>query len=95
MNNKTAEIKIGNRTIGPEFPPFVIAEVGINHEGDVNKALQMVDAAVDAGSEVIKFQCHITEQEMIPTDMTLVKFPQKNYGTLSSGVNSLNPKKSK
>lgn len=70
MNNKTAEIKIGNRTIGPEFPPFVIAEVGINHEGDVNKALQMVDAAVDAGSEVIKFQCHITEQEMIPTDMT-------------------------
>ena len=70
MSNKTTEFKIGNRSIGPEFPPFVIAEVGINHEGDVNKALQMVDAAVDAGSEVIKFQCHITEQEMIPTDMT-------------------------
>lgn len=70
MSPKIASIKIGNRTIGPEFPPFVIAEVGINHEGDVNKALQMVDAAVDAGSEVIKFQCHITEKEMIPTDMT-------------------------
>lgn len=70
MNSKTAEIKIGNRMIGVEYPPFVIAEVGINHEGDVNKALQMVDAAVSAGSEVIKFQCHITEQEMIPTDMT-------------------------
>ena len=70
MNSKTAEIKIGNRIIGVEYPPFVIAEVGINHEGDVNKALQMVDAAVSAGSEVIKFQCHITEQEMIPTDMT-------------------------
>lgn len=70
MNSKTAEIKIGNRMIGVEYPPFVIAEVGINHEGDVNKALQMVDAAVSAGSEVIKFQCHIAEQEMIPTDMT-------------------------
>ena len=70
MNSKTAEIKIGNRMIGVEYPPFVIAEVGINHEGDVKKALQMVDAAVTAGSEVIKFQCHITEQEMIPTDMT-------------------------
>ena len=70
MNSKTAEIKIGDRMIGVEYPPFVIAEVGINHEGDVNKALQMVDAAVSAGSEVIKFQCHITEQEMIPTDMT-------------------------
>jgi len=70
MSPKIASIKIGNRTIGPEFPPFVIAEVGINHEGDVKKALQMVDAAVGAGSEVIKFQCHITEKEMIPTDMT-------------------------
>ncbi|NQV96276.1 MAG: N-acetylneuraminate synthase family protein [Acidimicrobiaceae bacterium] len=70
MNSKTAQIKIGKRMIGVEYPPFVIAEVGINHEGDVKKALQMVDAAVAAGSEVIKFQCHITEQEMIPTDMT-------------------------
>lgn len=61
---------IAGRVIGPEHPPFVIAEVGINHEGSLKKALQMVDAAVDAGAEVVKFQCHITEQEMIPTDMT-------------------------
>jgi sialic acid synthase SpsE len=64
------EIEIAGRWIGSAHPPFVIAEVGINHEGDVEKALQCVDAAVGAGAEVIKFQCHITEKEMVPTDMT-------------------------
>ena len=61
---------IAGRPVGEEHPPLVIAEVGINHEGDVDKALQMVDAAAAAGAEVLKFQCHITEKEMVPTDMT-------------------------
>ena len=63
------EIQIGERHIGPEYPPFVMAEVGINHEGEYAKAIQMVDAAAEAGADCVKFQCHITEQEMIPTDM--------------------------
>ncbi|MBU1651765.1 N-acetylneuraminate synthase family protein, partial [bacterium] len=62
--------KLGSRQIGEEHPPFIIAEVGINHEGDVNKALQLVDAAVEAGADCVKFQSHITEAEMVPTDMT-------------------------
>jgi len=62
--------EINGRAIGLEHPPLVIAEVGINHEGSLSKALQMVDAAADAGAEVVKFQCHITEMEMIETDMT-------------------------
>jgi len=60
---------IAGRRIGPDHAPFVIAEVGINHEGSLAKALQLVDAAKAAGAEVVKFQCHITEGEMIPTDM--------------------------
>jgi N-acetylneuraminate synthase len=60
---------LGARRIGPDEPPLVIAEVGINHEGDVGKAIQLVDAAAAAGAECIKFQCHITAAEMIPTDM--------------------------
>ena len=63
------EFQIENRIIGPNHPPFVIAEVGINHEGELDKALECVDEAVNAGAEVVKFQCHITENEMIPTDM--------------------------
>lgn len=61
---------IGDREIGMDTPPFVMAEVGINHEGSLEKALQLVDAAAAAGAEVVKFQCHITEKEMVPTDMT-------------------------
>lgn len=62
-------IELAGRKIGPDYVPLVIAEVGINHEGDVEKAFQLVDAAADAGAELIKFQCHITDKEMIPTDM--------------------------
>lgn len=62
-------IRIGQREIGPDSPPFVIAEIGINHEGDANKAYQLADAAIQAGADCVKFQCHITEAEMIPTDM--------------------------
>ena len=68
MNPKGTFI-LNDRIIGEDFPPFVIAEVGINHEGSFDKAIQLIDAAVEAEAECIKFQCHITEAEMIPTDM--------------------------
>ena len=64
------ELSIAGRKVGSDHPPLVMAEVGINHEGDVNKALQLVDAAAAAGAELVKFQCHITDKEMVPTDMT-------------------------
>jgi sialic acid synthase SpsE len=61
---------IADRKISQDDPPLVIAEVGINHEGSLEKALQLVDAAAAAGAEVVKFQCHMTDKEMVPTDMT-------------------------
>jgi sialic acid synthase SpsE len=64
-----AEFNIAGRAVGPDSPPLVIAEVGINHEGSLQKALQCVDAAAASGAELIKFQTHITDKEMIPTDM--------------------------
>ena len=64
-----SEFQIGDRKIGDGFSPFVIAEVGINHEGEFSKAIELVDAAVESGADCIKFQCHITEAEMVPTDM--------------------------
>lgn len=59
-----AEFKIANRLIGDNHPPVVIAEIGINHEGSLETAIQMVDAAIDAGAEIIKHQTHIVEDEM-------------------------------
>jgi len=60
------EMTIGNRIIGLDHPPFVVAEIGINHEGSLDKALRMVDDAARAGAECIKFQCHVIEDEMVP-----------------------------
>lgn len=61
--------QIGDRKIGPSFRPFVIAEIGINHEGDIAKAKQMVDDAHRAGAECVKFQAHVIEDEMIPNNV--------------------------
>lgn len=59
-----ANIKIGNRMIGEKYQPLVIAEMGINHEGSLKTAFEMVDAAYMAGAEVIKHQTHVIEDEM-------------------------------
>ncbi|MBI5450717.1 MAG: N-acetylneuraminate synthase family protein [Gammaproteobacteria bacterium] len=59
-----AEFKISDRLIGDNHPPVVIAEIGINHEGSLETAIRMVDAAIDAGAEIIKHQTHIVEDEM-------------------------------
>jgi len=58
------EVLIGNRKISHKTKPFVIAEIGINHEGSFTKALQMVYDAHAAGAECVKFQCHVLEDEM-------------------------------
>jgi len=62
-------IAIKGRNIGSDYPPFVIAEIGINHEGSIAKAKQMIDDAVAAGCECAKFQCHVIEDEMIPNSV--------------------------
>lgn len=59
-------MKIGNRIVGPTEPPLVIAEIGINHEGSLETAKKMVDAAWKAGAEVIKHQTHVVDDEMSP-----------------------------
>jgi len=64
-----AALAIGGRDVGQEFAPFVIAEIGINHEGDLKKARRMVDDAKSAGCECVKFQSHVIEDEMIPNDV--------------------------
>ena len=56
--------KIGNRPVGLEFGPLVIVEIGINHEGSLKAAFEMVDAAYRSGAEIIKHQTHVVEDEM-------------------------------
>ncbi len=65
-------IEIAGRHIGPDCPPLVIAEIGINHEGDLTVAKQMVDAAQRAGVEMVKHQTHIVEDEMSRVAKTVI-----------------------
>ncbi|MBU0923697.1 N-acetylneuraminate synthase family protein [bacterium] len=58
------EIVIENRKIGLDYPPLVIVEIGINHEGSLKTAFEMVDAAWKSGAEIIKHQTHVVEDEM-------------------------------
>jgi len=57
-------IEIENRKIGLDYDPLVIVEMGINHEGSLATAFDMVDAAWRAGAEMVKHQTHIVEDEM-------------------------------
>ncbi len=59
-------IQIQKRRIGLAYPPFVIAEIGINHEGSMAKAKRMIRDAKNAGAECVKFQVHVIDDEMIP-----------------------------
>ncbi|WP_333715135.1 N-acetylneuraminate synthase family protein [Yoonia sp.] len=66
-------MKIAHREIGPDHPPLVIAEIGINHGGDLAVAKEMVRLAAASGCEMIKHQTHIVEDEM--TDEAKAIFP--------------------
>lgn len=57
-------IEIAGRKIGIDYLPLVIAEIGINHEGSLQVAKEMVDAAHRAGVEIVKHQTHIVGDEM-------------------------------
>ena len=57
-------MKIGNREISPSHTPLVIAEIGINHGGDLEVAKNMVRLAALSGCECVKHQTHIVEDEM-------------------------------
>lgn len=60
-------IKVGERTVGEGMPVFVIAEIGINHNGDIGLAKRLIDGAVMAGVDAVKFQKR-TPELCVPRD---------------------------
>ena len=60
-------VNIGDRAVGAGAPTYVIAEIGINHNGDLDLARQMIDAAAAAGCDAVKFQKR-TPELCVPVD---------------------------
>ena len=56
-------MKINNLKIGDQFRPVIIAEIGINHGGDLEVAKKMVKDAINSGADIIKHQTHFVEDE--------------------------------
>lgn len=82
-------IKLGNVEVGPGLPPYIIAEVGSNHNGDMELCRRMIDAAAASGAHAVKFQSWtdsslIAEEEYLRnTDYSDKK---KHFGSLREMV---------
>ena len=72
MNDKKT-VKLGKRFIGCHQPTFIIAEIGINHNGDLEIAKDLIDAAVEAGCDAVKFQKRSPELCVPPDQQKIMR----------------------
>jgi sialic acid synthase SpsE len=63
-------IYIGDKPIGKGHPTYVVAEIGINHNGDMKLAKGTIDAAVESGADAVKLQTYTTEGFVHPENPT-------------------------
>lgn len=73
------KIRLGNRTIGYGEPVFIIAEAGVNHNGELEKTLRLVDIAANAGADAVKFQTFRAEQVVVES-AEMAEYQKKNIG---------------
>ncbi len=66
--SKAPTIEIAGRAIGPEHPPFVICELSGNHNGSLERALTMIDAAAETGADAIKIQTYTADTITLDVD---------------------------
>lgn len=69
-------ISIGNKKVGPGKPVFIVAEVGVNHNGSIAMAKRLIDTAKKAGADAVKFQM-CDPDEMVAVDAPKAKYQEK------------------
>ena len=84
MENKFKKVKIGNRWVGEGEQPFIVAEIGINHNGDVNLAKKLIDMAVFSGCDAVKFQKRTIELVYTPEELS--KERESPFGTTNGDL---------
>jgi N-acetylneuraminate synthase len=75
------EIKIGDRLVGDGHPTYIVAEIGINHNGDLEIARRLIDAAIHAGVDAVKFQKRTPEMCVPPEQRDLMRDTPWGYIT--------------
>jgi N-acetylneuraminate synthase/N,N'-diacetyllegionaminate synthase len=79
-------IKISNKEIGENHPTFIIAEAGVNHNGQLDLAKKLIDIALDAGCDAVKFQTYKSEG-VVTSDTDSADYVKKNLGNEISQLN--------
>ncbi|MFP6678414.1 MAG: N-acetylneuraminate synthase [Pirellulaceae bacterium] len=72
-------LEIAGRMVGSGHPCFVIAEAGVNHNGSLDVACELIDTAADAGADAVKFQTFSTER-LVGQDVPKAEYQQSNSG---------------
>jgi N-acetylneuraminate synthase len=72
-NNMINKVKIGDHLVGDSEPSFIVAEIGINHNGDLNIAKRLIDAAILSGCDAVKFQKRTPELCVPPEQRNVMR----------------------
>ncbi|MCP9915156.1 N-acetylneuraminate synthase family protein [Cyanobium sp. ATX 6F1] len=76
--------KIRGRTIGEKNPAYIIAEIGINHNGDIQLCRELIDSAIDAGCDAVKFQKRTIEK--VYGEEELLRARESPFGTTNGDL---------
>ena len=75
------QIQVGDRMVGDGHPTYIVAEIGINHNGDLEQAKRLIDASVLAGVDAVKFQKRTPELCVPPDQMDKMRETPCGYIT--------------
>src|SRR5207244_12647397 len=78
----TSSLQIADRPIGDEHSPFIIAEAGVNHDGDPRAARRLIEAAREAGADAVKFQIFSADRLVAP-DAAACQYQRERAGATS------------